>query len=443
MKQSFLSVLSDSGVIRRYEWLGSVPKLNVGSFCGAVDIGDGSYIICIENVTPQDHGAAMEILKSSGFVSTVENAIGDNRYIGFEGQEATLYTSYTPGNRMLRIYAEPKGASVLPKAPQRPYETFEGYRPTVWQLTVDWKGSRANGGMSYVIRVADGRFVIIDGGYPTEKEGDDLVSFLQEHNTHDGKPVVAAWFITHPHEDHFGAMQAVSRRHADEIKVEAFYYNFPTNGTGYALSPIPRWMKVDMGRFEGAVRCDKVHTGTTVWVADAKFDILFTHEDLYPLVSNNQNDTSLVIRMTLGGQRVMFLSDIMETACKAMTAYLPQEEWRSDIVQFSHHGYEGATREVYDMIAAPTVLWPMNIYGWQRPDKSNVFERWKAFTGTRLQEMPNDYICNEAEYVKKIFVGGEGLIAITLPYVPQGDKLPDYVAIHDAIATVEEPENTK
>ena len=56
--------------------------------------------------------------------------------------------------------------------------------------------------------------------------------------------------------------------------------------------------------------------------------------------------------------------------------------------------------------------------------------------------MPNNYICTEAEYVKKILVGGEGLIQVVLPYTPEGDKLPDYVAIHDAIAAVEEPKES-
>ena len=440
MKETFLTALVNRQVIHRYDWLESVPQLSCGSFVGATDIGDGSYLLCWDQVSWEDYDAAMALLLANGFAVASENSIADNRYTALCGEEASLYASYTPANTMLRIYAEPKGASVAPNAPEKPYETLEGYVPTFWQLTVDWKGSKANGGMSYVIRVADGRFVIIDGGYPTEKEGNDLVQFLKEHNLRDGKPVVAAWFITHPHGDHFGAMQAVSRAHADEIVVEAFYYNFPTNGTGYALSPIPKWMKTDMSRFEGAVRCDKVHTGTTVYAADARFDILFTHEDLYPLRSNNQNDTSLVIRMTLGGQRILFLADVMEKACKTMVSYLPEEEWKADIVQFSHHGYEGATQEVYDMVAAPTVLWPMNIYGWQRPDKSNVFERWKRKNETRLQAMPNDYICNEAPYVKKILVGGVGLIEVKLPYTPEGDKLPDYVAIHDAIAAVEEPE---
>ena len=438
MNKSFLSELTDKGVIRRYEWLDTVPTLCGEEFIGATDIGDGSYLLCWKNVSCQAYEEAVTLLKNSGFVSVDQSSIADNRYTHWTGDVASLYSAYTPMNSMLRIYAEPKGASLMPDSPQKPYDTIEGYVPTLWQLTVDWKGSKENGGMSYVIRVADGRFVVIDGGYPTEKEGDDLCDFLKKHNLREGKPVVAAWFITHPHGDHFGAMQSISRKHVDEITVEAFYYNFPTIGTGYALSPIPRWMKTDMSRFDGARRCDKIHTGTTVWAADARFDILYTHEDLYPLVSNNQNDTSLVIRMTLGGQRVMFLADVMETGCKAMLGYLPEAEWKSDIVQFSHHGYEGATREVYDLIDAPTVLWPMNIYGWQRPDKSNVFERWMKFTGTRLQEMPNDYICKEAPYVKKVLVGGEGLIEIQLPYTPSGDKLPDYKTIHDAIAAVEE-----
>ena len=119
-----------------------------------------------------------------------------------------------------------------------------------------------------------------------------------------------------------------------------------------------------------------------------------------------------------------------------MMSYLPTEEWTADIVQFSHHGYEGATREVYDQIAAPTVLWPMNIYGWQRPDKSNVFERWSKVTHTRRQIMANNYVCYEAEYVKKVVVAGAGIAELKLPYTPEGERVPDYKTIHDAIQLI-------
>lgn len=439
MMQNFLNDLVACKAIRRYEWLETIPTVQEGEFLGADDIGDHTYVLCWKGVSSEAAERYLMMLREAKFTVYAENRIGENHYTGWHGTEADLYVSYTPANNMLRVYAEEKGTSVPPHAPAEAYQTVPGYCPTFWQLPVDWKGSKQNGGMSYVIRVADGRFVIIDGGYPTEQEGEVLYRFLMTHRLTEEKPVIAAWFITHPHGDHFGAMQAMSRKHAEDITVQAFYYNFPVTGKGYALSPIPQWMRTDMSKFDGAARYDKVHTGTTVWVADARFDILFTQEDLYPCVTANQNDTSLVIRMTFGGQRVMFLADIMEPASKALMACMPKEELKSDIVQFSHHGYEGATQEVYDSIAAPTVLWPMNIYGWQRPDKSNVFERWKKVTGTRLQQMPNDYICQTADYVKKIILNGEGVTEFSLPYQPTGDKLPDYVAIHDAIAAVEEP----
>ena len=120
----------------------------------------------------------------------------------------------------------------------------------------------------------------------------------------------------------------------------------------------------------------------------------------------------------------------------------------SDIVQFAHHGYEGATVELYDMIGAPTVLWPLNIYGWQTPDGTNVFENWKTYTATKNQSIANKYICEQASYVKKIIVAGEGIRdVVTGAYVPvggvteivlgtwspTGSKLPNYTAIHNEI----------
>lgn len=61
--------------------------------------------------------------------------------------------------------------------------------------------------MSYVIRLADGTFIVVDGGYATNREADGLYELLMA-NTADGKqPVISAWFITHLHYDHYGCLK--------------------------------------------------------------------------------------------------------------------------------------------------------------------------------------------------------------------------------------------
>jgi hypothetical protein len=70
------------------------------------------------------------------------------------------------------------------------------------------------------------------------------------------------------------------------------------------------------------------------------------------------NDTSLVFRVTTEGQTYMFLGDASVDMCGILVAKYG-EGMVSDIVQVAHHGYGGGTKEVYDAIRAPIVLWPV------------------------------------------------------------------------------------
>ena len=51
-------------------------------------------------------------------------------------------------------------------------------------------------GMSYVIRLSDGRFIIIDGGRNFESDRQKLLNHLKS-NSPDERPVIAAWLLTH------------------------------------------------------------------------------------------------------------------------------------------------------------------------------------------------------------------------------------------------------
>ena len=418
-----------------YEWMESVPRLAEGELIGTDDVGDGSLVMVYEKVSDGARSEYLSLLSSLGYAKMDEYSIAENKYVRLSGAVADIYVSYVAATEEMRVFAEKTGATSYPSSEQTAYTTVDGYKPTMWQMYVDVRTTATNGGMSYVMKVADGSFVIIDGGYNSETEADNLYNHLKA-NTADEVPVISAWIITHPHGDHFGALQAFTPKYKDAVTVKAFYYNFAAEG--YGESSWENTISSLMKQYKGAAIYRKLHTGMTFYVADARFDVLFTHEDIYPVKGAVVNDTSTVLRMTFGGKTVMFLGDIMESASRVVEKNIPASELKADFVQYSHHGYEGATRELYDMIEAPVVLWPVTIYGWQRPDPSNLFERLIALTGSKLQDMPNKYIVNEAEYVEKIIVMGEGTTEIILSeYEPKGDKLPDYKAIHDMYAAEE------
>lgn len=56
--------------------------------------------------------------------------------------------------------------------------------------------------MSYVIRLTDGRFIVIDGGREFEPDSERLYQCLKNGSSGQN-PVIAAWIMTHPHSDHF------------------------------------------------------------------------------------------------------------------------------------------------------------------------------------------------------------------------------------------------
>ena len=298
--------------------------------------------------------------------------------------------------------------------------------------------------MSYVLRLSDGRFFIIDGGYDTDAQADMLYDFLKEQ-AGETPIVIAGWFLSHLHGDHYGCILNFAPLHAKDTELQALYYNFPPHHPTFSFQD-DLGVRIETKVTEAAAQWKnppriyrKLRTGMRFHLADLTVNVLFTHEDLDHTENINHNDTSTVLRLDIAGQRLLFPCDVMEPACRMLESQLDPWELKADIVQFSHHGYEGATQEFYDLAAAPTVLWPMNIYGWQ-PGPTAIFAHWKKIKGTRLQAMPNAYICDEAPYVKKIILGGEGVVALPLPYTPSGNKLPDYERIHDEIAAAEAAE---
>ena len=100
-----------------------------------------------------------------------------------------------------------------------------------------------------------------------------------------------------------------------------------------------------------------LHTGQKFLIGNAEFEILYTTEDLYPQPFDLFNDASFVFRVRANGNSVLFTGDIADRAsnvlCDMYGSYL-----KSDIVQVSHHGWNGATLEFYQTVDPDVAMWP-------------------------------------------------------------------------------------
>ena len=82
---------------------------------------------------------------------------------------------------------------------------------TLWQLP-----SQVNTiGNSYVIQTVNGKLIVMDGG--SHQETDYLRGFISALGAE-----VEAWFISHPHDDHFWALINILKEPGD-IKINNIY----------------------------------------------------------------------------------------------------------------------------------------------------------------------------------------------------------------------------
>ncbi len=399
---------------------------DAGRSVGKYDPHDGTYVFCREDVSEAEFNAYIAELKNRGYSADAEYSLGKNKYISLSSKEIGTYVSYLADAKELRAYAEPQGFSAIPPA-YRGGEENGGV--TLWQLEVDSAGTRMNGGQTYVIKLSDGSFVLIDSGYWTEAEADRIYDHLRANTKEGEKPRIAAWFLTHMHGDHYGGMIKVSEKYNKDIILECFCHNgFKTQGVGVWEGMTDEFYRIAAMWESKPPVYNKIHTGMSLSFSGIEIKIMCTHEDVYPNKFVDGNDTSTVYRVDIGEQRVLFLGDCRDRECDAMLkAFGDSGELRSDIVQWSHHGYEGATKELYEAVNAPTILWPMNIVGWQDNYKTvpqNVFDFWF----TRTDRPAKDYIAENLANgkIKKVIVAGAGAAALEFPYTPVGEVILDW-----------------
>ena len=293
----------------------------------------------------------------------------------------------------------------------------------IYQLPCKQPGVEDN--MSYIIQTRKGKIIIIDGGWQMDGyDGKYLFSYLREI-TGDNTPHVTAWFFTHAHGDHIGAVGTIAELYADKITVDAFYqHNLTEDEVSEYLSALDststngsmRFVRVTMRKFKnsqgGAVKeveVNSIHSGecnSTFDFDEVHIDILQTFTDVAALVdssntrytgtlanhgskfenmtlkellADNLNDTSVVFRVTVGGKSILFTGDcaFVGTASLMLNHSRNQSDpdsyftLKSDYVQVAHHGIAGLTKKAYQTIDPDYAMWPVGEEAWNCSESSN------------------------------------------------------------------------
>lgn len=299
-----------------------------------------------------------ELFEASGFTKKKEHQIDSHRFAAFFGDGTGIFVNAFGDLQEMSIVVE-QNCTYFSYSDEKgvPCTT-----PRITQIALD------EFGMSYVIRLSDGRFILLDGGREVEAEADKLFTCLQQGNVLNGLPVIAAWIMTHPHGDHFHCFMAFMEKYAEQVTIEKFLFLFPeADDTAHYPKLMPKETPAIPRMLDWIAQTDAAvyspHTGQEYRIGDAVCRILASMDDTIHR-SQHVNATSLVIRMELGGQVILWATDAYfrpAQLSRKYGAYL-----KSDILQVPHHGFSagGAQEQItaYKLIDAPVCLLPNNDY---------------------------------------------------------------------------------
>ncbi|MBE6630459.1 MAG: MBL fold metallo-hydrolase [Ruminococcaceae bacterium] len=281
-----------------------------------------------------------------------------------KGSEGVFLNAYSATDELCIVQEE--------NCPYFAYEDLAGealFPPQITQVKLK------DYGMSYVIRLFDGRFVLIDGGFIYDSDCDALRETLLAQSA-GKKPVIAAWILTHQHEDHFHCFLRFMEKYAGEAVIEKVLFNFPAHDD-FAHYPelardnskipdsrsvlrIPQlyaWLE------KYAISTFTPHTGQKYRVGDAEIEFLASMDDTIH-VTQNGNATSLVFRMELGSQVILWTADAGCSYARLDERY--GCDLRADILQIPHHGFQSGKADAeirtYDLVDPAVCLLPASRY---------------------------------------------------------------------------------
>ncbi len=252
----------------------------------------------------------------------------------------------------LNIVSSQKGAAALP--PATPEVTTGNKKTTVTQLQ-----SPEQNGMGYVIQLADGSFIVIDGG--NANRANELFQTLEQLNGSDNGIVIRAWILTHGHTDHYPAFQNFAAKFAGRVTLQTLMIS-PLSAkeeTTYMKETVV----TDLAKFSGA-KLLYVHTGMTFTFCNVNLEILYTADELWIsdptrdgslTEATDYNNSSIVSRIYTNDYSAIFLGDSSEEAALRMALYYG-DYLKSDMCQVAHHGVEDFPLIAYRFIK-PAILW--------------------------------------------------------------------------------------
>lgn len=375
-----------------------IPKYLGGTYVGKFDCNNDCLLMLITDTSKHEYERYVSYLKNQDFQCYDVHMIKGNYYATYLYKDLfALHVYFTSSDNSTRIIIDSN--MTLYKRGKDATCTKSG-STTLYQMELDYRNIDC--GMCYITQCNDGSFFIIDSAHMfSTNDHMRLYKFLRSLTPAGEEIVISGWFFSHAHQDHIAKFMDFIETGFNDCKIESLYYNFPA----LTVKGADKWHGYDkqtMREFDELVAKHpelpivKPHTGQRFFIRNLEFEVLFTHEDIYPYDLSCFNDSSTILLMTVDDCKVLFLGDTntfgSNMLCKRYGTYLD-----SDIVQVAHHGFDGGNVEVYDYISAKIALFPT------RQDKFDE----------NLYREANKKVLELSE---ENYIAGNGTVAFKLPY---------------------------
>lgn len=211
--------------------------------------------------------------------------------------------------------------------------------------------TQATRSMGYMLETKEQRLVIVDGGLP------ENTAHIEETIINKGG-IVDAWFVTHIHEDHTGALLEIIK--SGKVQINNIYVSLNSEEWYLQYEDTNRHeaIKEFLNTLDQEEIRDKVHDVALreeITIDNLNFKILKIKSP--EQTENAGNNQSMVIKVSNNFKSMMFLGDLGEEYEEEFIQS-NLDEMEATAVQMAHHGQAGVSEKFYQKLNPEICFWP-------------------------------------------------------------------------------------